>query len=105
MYIYILKIFKNPKLRQIACVTIALINLANGSLIFVSVVIFGYKSKDKHWMPNIQFNWPSWGYGLAILAGFFSFITSLYINKQAQIEKIDHQFHVHIFPLVSEVKS
>lgn len=73
-------------------------------MILISVIIFGVNYKNKMWMPYPFLNWPSWSYGLAILADFSSVFCFLSFNRIYKEIKKDIEDLVLEFPLSTKIR-
>lgn len=85
--IYHCRCVTHPNRRAFICQMLCYVQFACGLIIFMVAIIFGVKYNDRYWMPYPELNWPSWGYGMAVLSGFMSFFTAFALLLQTKIEK------------------
>ncbi|KAA3677779.1 uncharacterized protein DEA37_0011788 [Paragonimus westermani] len=98
---YVFCELSNSKIRCVISMLVLVLNLVIACLVTVSVIIFGINQLNEDWMPYPFLNWPSSGYGFAILSGCLSFITVGYIGVQVSVDKRVHEEDAFNFPLVT----
>ena len=61
------------------------IMFSSGLCSTIAVIVFGIKGDDREWMPDPEYNFLSWSFGLAIVGCFFQWIASILFWVESRI--------------------
>ncbi|PAA71228.1 hypothetical protein BOX15_Mlig030267g1 [Macrostomum lignano] len=97
--LYVLGCINNAERRALLSRCLAYLFAVIGTLIGIGVIIFGSKCLDPYWLPLPSLNWPSWSFGLAVLAALFCFFTSCFLVPQMKLDRELTQLNEYAFPM------
>jgi len=97
--VYILGCVKNPEPRAFISRFLFIIQVVSGLLMALASILFGCKYNDPYWMPKPELNWPSWGYGMCVMSGFFSFFAAICFLQQKKVDRRNLYHQEHNFPM------